>query len=128
MSSGPILFILKICYKHYIYFIKRYILTYFFIWDNYQLDRLTPGIIPSDINSLKRIREILNGLTKPIERYKTQIEFIKLNQNSSKTRLKKRCILTGRSKGLVNPFNISRIRLRELISDGMIPGVKRSSW
>ena len=84
------------------------------------------------LRSLKKrndLKQILKDKSiEPIERYKTQMKFIKLNQNSSKTRLKKRCILTGRSKGLVNPFNISRIRLRELISEGMIPGVKRSSW
>jgi small subunit ribosomal protein S14 len=75
------------------------------------------------------LKQVLKDKTiEPLERYKTQIEFIKLNQNSSKTRLRKRCVLTGRSKGIVSPFNISRIRLRELISNGMVPGVKRSSW
>ena len=75
------------------------------------------------------LKQVLKDKTiEPLERYKTQIEFIKLNQNSSKTRLRKRCVLTGRSKGIVSPFNVSRIRLRELISNGMVPGVKRSSW
>ena len=49
-------------------------------------------------------------------------------RNSLKTRIKNRCILTGRTHGLVGPFNISRIKLRELISNGHIPGMKKAVW
>jgi len=49
-------------------------------------------------------------------------------RNSSKIRIKNRCIITGRTHGLVGPFNISRIKLRELVSNGLVPGVKKAIW
>jgi small subunit ribosomal protein S14 len=51
-----------------------------------------------------------------------------MNTNSSKIRLKKRCVLTGRASGIVGPFNISRIKLRDILGYGLIPGVQKSSW
>lgn len=52
----------------------------------------------------------------------------KLPRNSSRTRIKNRCSVTGRSRGYMRPFGISRIQFRELARDGKIPGVKKSSW
>lgn len=52
----------------------------------------------------------------------------KLPKNSSKTRLRNRCALTGRGRGYVRAFGISRIKFRDLASDGKIPGVTKSSW
>ena len=51
-----------------------------------------------------------------------------LPKNSSKVRLRNRCKLTGRGKGYMRMFGISRIKFRELASDGMIPGVTKASW
>jgi small subunit ribosomal protein S14 len=48
--------------------------------------------------------------------------------NSSPVRLKNRCQLTGRGKGVYRKFKISRLCFRELASKGMIPGVTKSSW
>jgi len=62
------------------------------------------------------------------ERYDAQIKLLKMNTNSSKIRLKKRCVLTGRASGIVGPFNISRIKLRDILGYGLIPGVQKSSW
>jgi small subunit ribosomal protein S14 len=62
------------------------------------------------------------------EKYQAQLKLNKLDKNSSRTRLKKRCILTGQSRSVVSPFNISRIQLRDLLSHGLIPGVRKSSW
>merc|ERR1712072_109996 len=62
------------------------------------------------------------------EKYQAQLKLNKLDKNSSRTRLRKRCILTGQSQSVISPFNISRIQLRELISHGLIPGVRKSSW
>ena len=52
----------------------------------------------------------------------------KLPRNSSKTRLRRMCALTGRSRGVYRKFGISRIMLRELAHQGMIPGMKKASW
>jgi small subunit ribosomal protein S14 len=52
----------------------------------------------------------------------------KLPRNSSKVRLHNRCKLTGRPKGYMRQFGISRINFREMASQGLIPGVKKASW
>ncbi|WP_152403448.1 30S ribosomal protein S14 [Paenibacillus cellulositrophicus] len=52
----------------------------------------------------------------------------KLPRNSSPTRLKSRCELTGRPRGYLRKFKMSRIAFRELAHKGQIPGVTKSSW
>lgn len=52
----------------------------------------------------------------------------KLPQNASSVRLHNRCQLTGRPKGYIRQFGISRIQFREMASAGLIPGVKKASW
>lgn len=53
--------------------------------------------------------------------------FVMLKQrNFSKTKMVRRCILTNRSRGSIRPYNISRIKLRELLQFGIIPGYKKS--
>lgn len=51
-----------------------------------------------------------------------------LPRNSSPVRLKNRCLLTGRPRGYIRRFGISRIKFRELALEGKIPGVKKTSW
>jgi small subunit ribosomal protein S14 len=51
-----------------------------------------------------------------------------LPKNSSPVRLHNRCMLTGRPRGYIRRFGISRIKFRELALQGKIPGVKKSSW
>lgn len=51
-----------------------------------------------------------------------------LPRNSSKTRIRNRCIVTGRSRSVYNQFRVSRIVFRELAWKGLIPGIKKSSW
>ena len=52
----------------------------------------------------------------------------KLPRNSNPVRLHNRCMLTGRPKGYMRQFGISRIQLREMASNGLIPGVKKAIW
>ena len=52
----------------------------------------------------------------------------KLPRNSSPVRLKNRCAVTGRSRGYMRAFGLSRIEFRELAREGKIPGVKKASW
>ncbi|MDD4994332.1 MAG: 30S ribosomal protein S14 [Paludibacter sp.] len=51
-----------------------------------------------------------------------------LPKNSSPVRLHNRCKITGRPKGYMRQFGISRIQFREMASNGLIPGVKKASW
>jgi small subunit ribosomal protein S14 len=52
----------------------------------------------------------------------------KLPRNASQVRLKNRCKLTGRPKGYIRHFGISRVIFRDMALDGKIPGVKKASW
>ena len=52
----------------------------------------------------------------------------KLPKNSAACRMHNRCSLTGRPKGYIRMFGISRIQFREMASNGLIPGVKKASW
>ncbi len=52
----------------------------------------------------------------------------KLPKNASPVRLHNRCKLTGRPKGYMRQFGVSRINFREMASNGLIPGVTKASW
>lgn len=56
------------------------------------------------------------------------VELQKLPKNASPVRLHNRCKLTGRPKGYMRQFGISRINFREMAASGLIPGVKKASW
>ncbi len=62
------------------------------------------------------------------ERFKAMQALAKLPRNSSKTRIRNRCALTGRPHGYYRKLNLSRIALRDLASRGELPGVVKSSW
>ncbi len=55
-------------------------------------------------------------------------ELQKLPRDASPTRVNNRCSLTGRSRGYIRKFGVSRIKFRELALDGKIPGVRKASW
>ncbi len=52
----------------------------------------------------------------------------KLPRNASPTRVRNRCSITGRSRGFIGKYGVSRIKFRELASNGDLPGVKKASW
>ena len=62
------------------------------------------------------------------ERFKASLKLAELPRNSSATRLRNRCQLTGRPRAVYRKLKISRIMLRELGSNGEIPGLVKSSW
>jgi small subunit ribosomal protein S14 len=67
--------------------------------------------------------------TLPVEeRFKASLKLAELPRNSSATRLRNRCQLTGRPRAVYRKLKISRIMLRELGSNGEIPGLVKSSW
>ena len=67
--------------------------------------------------------------SKPIEeRFEAQLKLNELPRNSARVRIRNRCEMTGRSRGVYRKFKLSRIGLRELASRGQLPGVVKSSW
>ncbi len=62
------------------------------------------------------------------ERFKAALALAKLPRNASETRIRNRCVLTGRPRGYYRKLRLSRIALRELASQGQIPGMVKSSW
>lgn len=64
----------------------------------------------------------------PNARWEAQVALQKLPRNSSPTRLKNRCEVTGRSRGYMRKFGLSRITFREMASNGLLPGIRKSSW
>ncbi len=97
----------------------------------------------SSIESAKRIRRrvkakketraklkaiIMDKTIAPEERFAAQLKLAAMPRTSSATRIRNRCMITGRSRGVYRKFNISRIMLREMAAEGLIPGVRKASW
>jgi small subunit ribosomal protein S14 len=64
----------------------------------------------------------------PEERFEATLKLAELPRNGSRTRVRNRCSLTGRPRAYYRKFGLSRIALRDLASEGQIPGVVKSSW
>ena len=76
--------------------------------------------------NLKKI--IKNKKLSLEERFAAQLKLAKMPRNSAKVRIRNRCEITGRPRGVYRKLKISRIALRELASQGKIPGMTKSSW
>ena len=75
------------------------------------------------------LKAIINDKEKPVEeRFKASLKLAELPRNSSATRLHNRCQLTGRPHAYYRKLKSSRIALRDLGSNGEIPGMVKSSW
>ena len=87
--------------------------------------KLTRQINPrrARLKAIARDRE-----AAPEDRFAAQLKMSELPRNSSATRLRNRCSLTGRPRGYYRKFKLSRIAVRELASSGQIPGMLKSSW
>jgi small subunit ribosomal protein S14 len=75
------------------------------------------------------LKAIISDESKPMEeRFRASLKLAKLPRNSSAVRLHNRCQLTGRPHAYYRKLKISRIALRDLGSQGQIPGMVKSSW
>lgn len=74
-----------------------------------------------------RARSIDQHLTEE-ERHEARIQLNKMPRDSAAVRLRNRCQLTGRPRGNYRKFKMSRLCFREMASNGLIPGVTKSSW
>jgi len=76
-----------------------------------------------------KLKKIMNDTNlTPDVRIDAMIKLSEMPRNSSKVRYRNRCALTGRPRAYHGYFGISRVMLRELVSWGKIPGLKKSSW
>ena len=73
------------------------------------------------------LKKIVNS-GDPVEAYEAARKLQEIPRNANPIRLHNRCKLTGRPKGYMRLFGISRIQFREMASAGLIPGVKKASW
>lgn len=62
------------------------------------------------------------------ERFEARLKLAELPRNSSATRIKNRCEITGRPRAFYRKLGVSRVALRELGNKGLIPGLVKSSW
>jgi len=75
------------------------------------------------------LRQIIRNQELPMEeRFAAQLRLAELPRNSSPTRVKNRCEVTGRPRAYYRKLKMSRVALRELGSAGKVPGLVKSSW
>lgn len=75
------------------------------------------------------LKAIINDQSKSDEeRYEARLELQKLPRNSNPTRLRNRCVVTGRSRGVYQQFGLTRHKIREMALAGEIPGMTKASW
>ena len=77
----------------------------------------------------ENLKKIIKNKKLPLEeRFAAQLKLAKIPRNSAKVRIRNRCEITGRPRGVYRKLKISRIALRDLASKGKIPGMTKSSW
>ncbi|KUO57179.1 MAG: 30S ribosomal protein S14 [Alphaproteobacteria bacterium] len=77
----------------------------------------------------KALKATANDLSKPTEeRFAARLKLAELPRNSAKVRIRNRCEITGRPRGYYRKLKMCRNMLRELASQGRIPGIVKSSW
>ena len=75
------------------------------------------------------LKATANDESLPLEdRFEARLKLAKLPRNSSKTRIRNRCEITGRPRAYYRKLRMSRIAMRDLGSSGQIPGLVKSSW
>jgi small subunit ribosomal protein S14 len=75
------------------------------------------------------LKAVANDEARPLEeRFDARLKLAELPRNSAPSRIRNRCLLTGRPRAYYRKLKMSRIALRELGSQGQIPGLVKSSW
>ena len=82
-----------------------------------------------DAEKRSELKAIANNKDLPMEeRFAARLKLAQLPRNGSPTRVRNRCEVTGRPRGFYRKMRMSRIALRELGNQGLIPGLVKSSW
>jgi small subunit ribosomal protein S14 len=80
-------------------------------------------------NKRARLKAIIQSKDTPIEeRFAAQLKLAEMPRNSAKTRIRNRCEVTGRPRAYYRKLKMSRLALREMSNQGLIPGMVKSSW
>lgn len=75
------------------------------------------------------LKAIINDQSKSDEeRYQARLDLQQLPRNANPTRLRNRCVVTGRSRGVYKQFGLTRHKIREMALKGEIPGMTKASW
>ena len=76
-----------------------------------------------------KLKKVIADKNAPMEeRFAAVLKLAEMPRNSSKTRVRNRCAMTGRPRGNFRKFNLCRVVVRDLASRGELPGVTKSSW
>lgn len=75
------------------------------------------------------LKEIINDTSKTDEeRYEARLKLQQLPRNANPTRMRNRCAITGRPRGVFRKFGVGRNKLREMAMRGEVPGMTKASW
>ena len=86
-------------------------------------------LVKKFLKKRESLKKIIKNKKLPLEeRFVAQLKLAKIPRNSAKVRIRNRCEITGRPRGVYRKLKISRIALRDLASNGKIPGMTKSSW
>ena len=86
-------------------------------------------LVKKFLKKRENLKKIIKNKKLPLEeRFAAQLKLAKIPRNSAKVRIRNRCEITGRPRGVYRKLKISRIALRDLASNGKIPGMTKSSW
>jgi len=93
-----------------------------------QREKKRERLIAKHQNKRESIKEELKTVSSFQDRLALYKKFERIPRNSSPSRHRNRCWVTGRSQGFYRDFGLSRHVLREMGNDGLIPGLRKSSW
>ncbi len=93
-----------------------------------QREKKRERLIAKHLIKRESLKKELKNVTSFQERLALYKKFESIPRNSSPVRHRNRCWVTGRSRGFYKDFGLSRHVLREMGNDGLIPGLKKSSW
>ncbi len=92
-------------------------------------DKKRRRMVKSHAAKRARLKAIAADSSLPMEeRFAARLKLAQLPRNSAPSRIRNRCGVTGRPRGYYRKLNMSRISLRDMASEGLIPGMVKSSW
>lgn len=92
-------------------------------------NEMVKGLVKQFAAKRDALKAIANDEARPLEeRFEARLKLAELPRNSSPTRIRNRCLMTGRPRAYYRKLQMSRIALRQLGSLGQVPGLVKSSW
>lgn len=86
-------------------------------------------LVKNNWEKRQALKRAIVDLSKPFEERLAAVDALnKMPKNTSKVRLRSRCQFTGRSRGVLSKFKMSRICFRDMANQGLIPGIVKASW